>query len=59
MCAACGTIVARNAPMGPDAEKAAELLDDVAGRGRELVAARAQEEGTTAELAAGSRRARR
>ncbi|PBC72407.1 hypothetical protein BX261_7281 [Streptomyces sp. 2321.6] len=43
---------ARRAPREPDAERAAVLLDDVAGCGRVLAYARAQEEGTTAELAA-------
>ncbi|MEU7222263.1 hypothetical protein [Streptomyces chrestomyceticus] len=44
---------ARRAPMYPDAERAAVLLDAVAARGRDLAAARAaEEEGTTAELVA-------
>ena len=41
------------APTQPDAERAAQLLDDVAGHGRELAQAlRSDEPGTTAELEA-------
>ena len=43
---------ATSAPMQPDAEKAAVLLDLVAARGAELSMLRAEEKGTTAELAA-------
>ncbi|MFL4496486.1 hypothetical protein ACJ6WD_35390 [Streptomyces sp. VTCC 41912] len=43
---------ARRAPTEPDAERAVELLDTVAVRGRQLAAARADDVGTTTEIAA-------